>query len=284
VLWGAREGTQLGGGASGARGCGARRPLVALRPDASRDVFSGAGHRHARCGEPAAAAATAAASGFSQTRVAPRFEWGISPLASSVEMTRAEQRPNHATTGASWRPGLDRHPCPPVFQSRAHRRVVATELGHLHLSPSVLFTLTPRPNTEPHHTNPPLARPPCNHGDSIEQRQGPIQRQRRRQRQDSARRGSHHASSGGSLPLASSVEMTRAEQRPNLVPTGASWRPGLDRHPCRPSFNLVPTGASWRPSLVIRTCRLLSFSRPLLAPTPNHTTQIRHSHAALQPR
>jgi hypothetical protein len=73
--------------------------------------------------------------------------------------------------------------------------------------------------------------------------------------------------------------MTRAEQRPNHATTGASWRPGLDRHPCRPSFNLVPTGASWRPGLVIRTCRLLSLSRPLLAPTPNHTTQIRHSHA-----
>jgi hypothetical protein len=98
-----------------AHGSGAWRPPVASRAGAYRSSFSDAWLRHARCGEPAAAAATAAASGFSQTRVAPRFERGISPLASSVEMTRAEQRLNHAPTGASWRPGMDRRTCRPSF-------------------------------------------------------------------------------------------------------------------------------------------------------------------------
>jgi hypothetical protein len=44
VVCRAREGEQRGRGASGARGCGAWRPPVASRPDALRDVFSGAWH------------------------------------------------------------------------------------------------------------------------------------------------------------------------------------------------------------------------------------------------
>jgi hypothetical protein len=44
VLCRAREGEQQGRGASGARGCGAWRPPVASRPDALRNVFSGAWH------------------------------------------------------------------------------------------------------------------------------------------------------------------------------------------------------------------------------------------------
>jgi hypothetical protein len=97
VLWGAREGAQLGGGASGARGCGARRPPVAFRPDASRDVF--------------------------QRRLAP---------------------------------------------PRALRRTSSDSSA-------------PAPGT------------------ATRAAENQRQRQRRRQRQDSAKRGSHHASSGGSL-------------------------------------------------------------------------------------
>jgi hypothetical protein len=58
VLCGAREGAYRWRDASGARGCGARRPPVASRPDVSRDLFSGAWLRHARFGGPRSAAAS----------------------------------------------------------------------------------------------------------------------------------------------------------------------------------------------------------------------------------
>jgi hypothetical protein len=54
---GAREGANRRCGSLGAHGSGAWRPPVAPRPDALRDVFSGAWLRHAPCGRPRSAAA-----------------------------------------------------------------------------------------------------------------------------------------------------------------------------------------------------------------------------------
>jgi hypothetical protein len=125
----------------------ARRPATTVIPLSSvRDRFSGSDGGSVRI-QPDEGRTTLRAGDLSTRKLGRDDKGGAAP----------ESRAHRRVVAT----GLGSPPLSPVFQSRAHRRVVATELGHSHLSPSVLFSPAPRPNTEPHHTNPPLARRPA---------------------------------------------------------------------------------------------------------------------------